>query len=585
MNNGIHYFSMLSIGRRQAFYRNATSKQDIFLNSTREMRTIRFKIPREEQLHQIEIPSSDRSTTWEVVKTLLPHEQKSIEPANEHEAHVLKVFGNPNDELLTVPPLKYLPSPFKYHSAVNGDISYVTQPRLSVSKLLTDAWCELRSFYDIYAGLPQLPPLSSMKVGIKYHAKLESEEHPKRDKLSLKGEIKALLAKHPKNIRDELVRTKDAYGFAQNWVEQTVFRSICAGHTKVARELFVHGFMDFKLGNLVTDADKLKNGVLVNGIADIVKIDTYNATEFTDDAALGELSDEDSSGSLSDHIPKFGLSEVLDLNVELATAKSTMSQLAKDHFLHTRDVKTRRLNVIPSQALAIKGAKLQCMYYAVFLYNLARSAEFAYESCIENLTRRRIDPDEPISIALATELLVVNFRTIALDCVRLAKGEPIGFSKFDNHTHPANDYSLSQFLTETQFRSLIEIHYKDELDISGFDLSSLFTNWKVPLTLRYISARTGQAFNIYEAFEPSSVCIEYHNPLKHQLIARMHYPFDMQEIQDSITQSSKFWSGERRPSHTKDPSMCNYCNFKKRCSAINSEIGPEAAKLIHELQI
>ncbi|OBA23598.1 hypothetical protein METBIDRAFT_76582 [Metschnikowia bicuspidata var. bicuspidata NRRL YB-4993] len=506
-------------------------------NLRQRPKTVKFKIPQTEQHFQIERPLSDRFSTWETVQTFLPHDKVSMEPANKHESDVLNAYGLQPDDLLIVPPLKNLPSPFDYHSKINGDKSYVHQPRLSVSKLLTDAWCELRSFYEIYAGLPRTSPLPTMKTGTEYHARLELKAHPKREVVTLKTQIILLLSKLSPEVRNEHVRTRHGSSFAQNWMEQTVYRSICASHTKVVRELFIHGFLDLKLGNLVTSQTKLRDGVLVNGIADIVRIDAFNAVEYINDAGLSSPLHESLVESLPDGSTEFSLTPVLDLSVEIPKAKKFMTNLARDNFLHMRDVKTRKLNTVPNQVLAVNAAKLQCMYYAIFLHNLSRSAEFAYASCLENLKTRRIDPDEPISIALATEFLVVNFRVVALDCVRLAKGQHIGFQKFDEYAHRLLDYSLSHFVTEDEFRLLMKIHYGEELDISDFDLTPLFTNWKIPLTLRYVSARTGQAFNIYEAFEPSSVCVEYHNPLKQEIIARMHYPFDRNEIEQSVEQS------------------------------------------------
>ncbi|QBM86764.1 exonuclease V [Metschnikowia aff. pulcherrima] len=584
-NNGLHFISELSIGGMQIVKRCFEQNRKLSTTHSRKSeRIVKFRITRQEQLLHHNTPPSDRSFTWEMVKTLLPHEKRVVEPANEYEANVLKTFNHSPDDLLEVPPLDSIPSPFVYHSTVNGDKSYITQPRLSVSKMLTSAWCELRSFYDIYAGLLRQPPLPSMRAGTKYHANLEAKEHPRRDELGLRAHLKMLLAKHSIDDRRELTRTTDAHGFAQSWLEQTVFRTICASHTKGAREIFLHGFLDLARGRLVTNENALLEGVLINGIVDIVKIDKFNANRSFTDVASDHGLDEEANLNITNEIPNFGAREVLDLTVELQKAKKRMSELAENHFFHMRDVKTRRLNTIPNQALAVNAAKLQCMYYAIFLHNLARNENFAYESCIENISRRGIDPDEPISVALATELLVANFRTIALDCIRLARGQGINFERFDGHAHQGKDYSLSQFITETELRLLIEIHHGDDLDISGFDLRPLFANWRIPLTLRYVSARTGQAFNVFEAFEPSSVCVEYHNSVNHTIIARNHYPFDMQEILQSILQSSQFWNGQRHPTHTEDPSMCNYCNFKKRCSAINSGVGRKAAKLIHELQ-
>ncbi|KAM9886914.1 hypothetical protein OXX69_013537, partial [Metschnikowia pulcherrima] len=161
----------------------------------------------------------------------------------------------------------------------------------------------------------------------------------------------------------------------------------------------------------------------------------FNANRSFNDVASDHGLDEEANLNITNEIPNFGAREVLDLTVELQKAKKRMSELAENHFLHMRDVKTRRSNTIPNQASAVNAAKLQCMYYAIFLHNLARNENFAYESCIENISRRGIDPDEPISVALATELLVVNFRTIALDCIRLARGQGINFERFDGHAH------------------------------------------------------------------------------------------------------------------------------------------------------
>lgn len=549
-------------------------------------RVFHFKVPRS-ALKQPNPPlSSDRSSTWSLVKQLGPCDENSRSPPTPHEEAVLATFGKLQDALLEVGDTQ-LPLPFTYHSSVNGEPNYVTQPRLSVSKLLTSSWCELRTYFDIYAGLPKKAVTTRMQTGTGYHQHLELQDHAIVLWESLQELIRKYLAKFSPEEQDKLMSNSLAAELGSHWADQVVARSLMVADKRRGREIIVHGFLNIHTGQLARTVAELLLAVLVNGIIDVVKIDGKNyqkqlTTSFPDRRGTGdyvEIPDEEL------HEQKLRALRVIDLTVELSRAKKELDLASNANFLHVRDVKTRASNYIPNQDLVVHGARVQCMYYAQFLNNLSQSAEFAYASCLENAKRRGVAVDEPLGIAQATISIISNFGTLALDMKRLARGEPIGFDEFDNGERSASEeaFSLSDFVTEAEFRDMLSVVYGESSTFLSEDISDLFKRWKQPLTFRYFAARSGQAFNLYEKFEPASVCIEYHNVKTHQIIAYKHFPFRDDVMLKSIAETCSFWSGQRKPQATDDRSKCRHCEFQSRCPAINKSTQVLAGDLIYKL--
>lgn len=507
---------------------------------------------------------SDKSSTWKALQALLPVEVDQQAPPTETEAQILRAFGRHPDSLLEVPSLGSLPSPFEYHLSFNQDVSYITQPRLSVTKLLTSAWCELREYYTVFGGLPRMPPLTRMKSGSEYHAKLENEEHFQIDPALLDEMVGGLLLGVPPDEREGLQATTKEYKMANDWLEHNIKRCLQLSVTKLARELYLHAFLDLENGRFATEPGALHKTVLVNGIADIIQIVPSLGTS---DAP----SDSYSPG-------------IMDLNEEISYAARNLAALAKDHILVMGDVKTRSWSTLPAQQLVIDAAKTQCMYYAQMFHNITQSEAFAYESYLENASRRQLQIDAPISIAFTIKLLVAHFKTLVVDCLRLARGEPIGLKQYDEKTVLCAPYSLSSLLPEEEFRELLMAFYGEDPEIMELNLAPLFQPWQKPLTFRYVAARAAQVASSFNKLHPGKVEVEYHNVKLERMFEKKVAPFDLVALQRSISEAALLWSGQRLPTNTKDFSKCHYCDFKKRCAAINEKRDSSILQKIYELQ-
>lgn len=507
-------------------------------------RTLKFNVPDFGEPLAKKLERSDRLSTWDVVKTFLPHSAKMLAPPSPKEAKVMEMFGLGTESLIRVPPLASLPSPFTYHSTVNGDVSYVKTPRLSVTKLLVGAWCELRTFLEVYAGLPPRPSVARLESGRRYHEKIEAQSHKTVDVSSVEAQIGRLLEQHPPNKRDELVGPPIAAKLAADWISNTVVRSIELVYNYHVREIPMHAFLNLQTGELVTESARLEDAVLVNGIADAIEV--MGLTQET----LQHFAGDQHRGA-----------GIVDLSEQLATARRRAAALAQLCHLRFTDVKTRERNTIPNQQLVIDAAKVQCMLYTQFTRNLSSSFGFAYSSCLQNGRVRGVDPDAPIGLATATTLLLAHFEVLAQDCIKLAQGQPFEFGEASESTAP---YSLGSFLSEGEFRHILTLVYGDRFD--RVNISCLFGVWQKPLTFRHIAARTAQAFQIYRPFDCELVSVEYHNVRTGRIIEVKTAAFDASELAKTIRDVARFWNGSRPPVATDDLSKCRYCDFKGRCA-------------------
>lgn len=508
---------------------------------------------------------------------------------------MLAAFKKLPDSLLVIPEAFSLPLPFTYHSTVNEDNSYLTLPRLSVSKLLTNSWCELETYFNIYAGLPKTHS-GRLQAGSDYHQHLEDQTHAQINKELLQSLIDEEMTRFSEEEQANLMRNKMGLYLGVHWIEHVVVRLLSATKDHFSREVYVHGFINFHTQKLATTPEELPAAVLVNGVADIVKIDESNHTSpytrlysgrsdlqsfFIDDLRL-QL-----QGLRLDKLT------VKDLTEEIPRAKEEATILSNDHYVHIRDVKTRANNEFPRSDLIMEGARDQCLYYAEFLANLSQSSEFAYASHLENARRRGVDVDEPLGAAFAVYVIILQFPVLVLDMKRLARGEPIGYDEFDEYQKACANtlevvdgekpFSIDNFITEARFREMLEYFYSDSKEIMETDILDLFRPWKYPPTLRYFAARTAQAYNILHSFEPASVCIEYHNFKTRKVFGYRHYPFDLELVEKCMQRASQFWSGQRPPKETDDLTKCRRCDFRTRCPAINKPMNASAAESIYKL--
>lgn len=542
-------------------------------------RVITFRVPCGAKKAPPRRAVSDRSVTWSLLQNLHSETNQSGPPPSPKVQHVQDVFKRSRDLLLVLPEQPILP-PFAYHSKVNGDPSYILQPRLSVTKLLTGSWCELREYYKVYAGLPSEPRTKRLKEGSAYHEKLETRDHVVVDTKLAASTIKKLAEVNS----EELLRNPKAAEMGREWTERVVVRVLNLAEKSSSREILVHAFLDIESASLATSEEQLPNSVLVNGIVDLVQLkktqDPAVKVEIEElEEAIQDLQNRTNALSIECSLD----APIWDLSKLLPFSMRALQVRAETHALHVGDVKTRNYDSIPAQELVLEAAELQCMYYSHFLTNLARDSNFAFASGLENARRRGVDPNDHIGLAHAALLLLGNFGALAQDFVRLAKGDPIGFKPYDEiEPSPATTYSLGVFVSEMQFRELLVQLHGEVAEFSAIDISSLFTPWKRPLTFLYFAARSAQAYNVLQPFQPATVGVEYHNSRTGHLIKSKQLPFSRKELDNAMEMSSLFWNGSRRPEQADDVGKCRYCDFKTHCPAINVPQKESIGSLIYD---
>lgn len=512
-------------------------------------------------------PASDPASTWLLLPQLGPCSHRGLAPPSQHEALVLAAFGRPTDALLTRRRHASLAAPYDYFKNRNLDPSYVSQPRLLVLKLLPLSWCELRAYFDVYAGLPLLVRTPRMALGSDYHKTLEDRAHRIVDLAQVEAAVATLVARLPQPRQAHVTRGSPmTIKLAYQWVEQILVRALVVSYTGEAREMHLHGYIDLDAGVLAAKTEALGRAVLVNGVADVVRLDPVPLEE-----------------ALS-----WDPTEVRQLSPELCGAKLRMDAFALHHTLEVRDIKTRQYNNVPKQELVVTAARDQCMYYLQFLTTLAQSPEYGYASLMENLARRGVDVRSSLAEASAVALLVTHFGVLVNDYLALARGNAIGFALFDTSRgalpsaphlqvevaeKDAPVYSLANVLSETEFQALLaDFHGTQYADI---DVSVLFGPWETALTPAYFCARAAQALHLFERFEPSSVCVEYHNVRTKRIIECKQFAFDKDTLASRTQQAAGFWLGTRDPEGTTDRGRCKSCNYRSRCPSVNK---PQANK-------
>lgn len=558
---------------KTALLRNNSS----VISSCRFFKTITFRIPEADRKKETKTIKVDPNLTWPIMESIIQRSQgNDASVSSVEEQKVLRAFGMPSSGKLPLPKPTIRPSPYEYFCSVNEDASHISQPRLSVTKLLTSGWCELRSFYEIYAGL-KATKNRRLSSGIAYHEKLEKAAHPALDEDVVQEQLEKVSTSLTKEEKQRLFKTKMAHKLASQWSERIVTRLIGMAKTKILREIQVHGFLNIENNKLATSKKEIERSILVNGVVDIIHIDKHNHT----------AKEAEYDRNVEEHLEvatKSMPQEIIDLSIEIPRAKKSLTALAKDHYLHVCDVKTRAYDSIPAQESVLLSARDQCMIYSEFIHNLSRNSEFGYECSLENARRRNVDPDAPISVGFATELLVNQFSTLALDFRRIANGSPIGFEDYDKQASSSSyEYSLSEFVKEEEFKQMLVDLYGENSPFLELDLSSLFRPWKSPLTLRYFAARAGEAYNTLSAFLQGSVSVEYHRLRTKKVLARIHYSFDDHLLSLTVQRSSSFWSGQRQPQATLNLSRCSKCCFANRCPVKNSSHENNFGKQIYEL--
>lgn len=442
-------------------------------------------------------------------------------------------------------------TPFQFHSSHNGNTSYVTQPRLSVTKLLTESWCELRDYYTVYSGSMVEPKTESLLLGTKYHEELEQESF---EAINI-GEFEEILRQY---IQDQDHQDSE---LALDWVTNLIFKLYTFVIKSETRELLVHGYLDLESQTLESHLEKLNsNSVLVSGVIDHLRL--YNKQDVEDLSMFEEIQlfmDGDTVNLQNFFV---GVSQIIDSYKDKMGIKIT-------------DVKTRRVNYIPTQESVLKSSYLQVCYYKQFFQDLSNLPQNTYNLLLHNAKARNCDLDEPIHpftvlglLRMYPELLLEDFKT-------LARGDDIGFEPFDSHS-TQRPYDLSQIPGKEIIRRLSGV---DEFDYLAILNDSILCEWKKPPTLRYFASRSAQFFGLFKPFNLDDLSIEYHNIRSRSNFKTLEYKFNKDDLENSVISASNFWNGYAPPRPIDDISKCKYCDFNFKCSVPNKDLRSFGTKL------
>ncbi|EGW34311.1 uncharacterized protein SPAPADRAFT_65461 [Spathaspora passalidarum NRRL Y-27907] len=482
-------------------------------------------------------------------------------------------------------------TPFEFYSKHNSSKSYVNNPRLGVTRMLNSSWCELRQYYQIYAGSPTVEPTEAMQMGSEVHLNLEREIHPEVDVTT----VEMLLKENFKKIRDRgiltneqskmlnhLIFTSEGRKQVTDWADAIIGRLFTLLTTGEAREIMVHGYINFDQRVFVHDIEELPRGqenkkVLISGIVDhfiLENKDLGKYTYFKEHESLFDDFDE----YLSFEMPEFKNEEhKVDLNKFFESAREIVHKHKDKYNLILTDVKTRKSDFAPKQQSVLASAKLQTFYYRHMFELLSGNPEFGYYSLLANAQKKGFNIDEPLSIIAVFTILRSNYKLFFTDFMKLANGEPIGFAPYDSDVN-SEPYEFGKvFQMSDEFSWDTPKHDKflqrmGELD-TDVDyqeiLVPLLRTWKTAPTLRYLAARASQFYNLFHGIAIPKTKIEYTSTQTGKVFETRTYSYNYDELESSIEEGCSFWDGSRDPEPTIDLSRCTYCQFKSKCVVPN----------------
>ncbi|CCH62629.1 hypothetical protein TBLA_0H03480 [Henningerozyma blattae CBS 6284] len=464
---------------------------------------------------------------------------------NKKLAVVGNYFADPENEgyfKYTLPESKTNPY---YDVLASGKLDKIIQskkelPRLSVTKLLTKRWCELRETYDIYSRLPIFSH-NQVKVGNIIHSKLENISHP------LEVEVEQF-----KKEFELIVPTDSFHNFANKWID-LISKFAVLYLEGDAREILCHGYLNSKSDNFLKNktADNFSEDILVSGIADHLFIRRRKRPEGDDNHILfPEIQLK------SDIFDSFSS----DMDTILNYLDKNINQLISNLEVVITDVKTRNSKTIPAYSSVVKYSKLQVMYYRYLLKLLSSDPKITYHNLLKNVRYRGFDVDKPIDPAMMIPILMSS-DLFMNDCRKLRDGltVPNNFFKTDPHS---NQGTQNKAYDWSKYENIIA-----DPNIQN-RLSEFFVKWKQPVTLRYLAMRMSQFYYYTGKLLSNQLYIEYY--FKGVNFQTTPFKYNHQLLEDEIKSSSKFWFGKRSiepidPSMKNLRSYCDNCDYKSVC--------------------
>lgn len=451
---------------------------------------------------------------------------------------VQKIFGedpgNPGYLKYTLP--KDLPNPYldahlrRVVDPETGKQEYRGVRRLSVTKLLTKRWCELREAYDIYAKIP-IYAHEQVLEGTAEHQKLEDETHPIPEEW------------HEFVNEFELVIPQDHFHeLVSSWFGSTV-KLLNLFVNGRSREVLCHGFVNMNSCEPVEGPVKAEDDVLVSGVIDHLFLRRKTSKSRVPFA-------------LGDSIIK---GPTIDLSVMLEELSRSGESLESNYEVVVSDVKTRSIRKLPAQNSVLRSTKLQVMYYRYFMETLGANPHLTYEKLLINAQRRGFDVDAPVDPAKVISIMAAETLVIS-DMRRLRDGEDLGFKPYDDF------YSKEAAIEEYDLSNYLHL-ITDVRVIEQFE--EFFTQWSRPVTLRYFAARLAQIYGQVAPLLSNSLLVEYY--CRGDNFHNVEFEYNVDLLKAECSESAKFWFGHReiqpiKPSVKNILTHCKRCDYEDVCS-------------------
>lgn len=423
-----------------------------------------------------------------------------------------------------------MPIPFE---ATQGTDEEIISNRLSVTKLLTKSWCELRHAYDIYSKVPKFEGRPILK-GKKEHQRLEDQTH------SLAEEQKAFEEDFEVIIPDD-----DFHKLAESWFASLV-KMVNVFTDGEAREVLCHGYLNKKNCRLVEGPIDGEEDILISGIVDHLILKLRNVPVSSNVLPL----------RLENTIVNKNCDDIALVFEQLQRATPN---LRNQFEIIISDVKTRFMRKIPNQQSVLKATKLQVMYYRYFMGLLGQNPKDTYKKLLTNAERRGLDINRFIDPAKVLSMMAAD-DLIRMDMYRLKNGDSIGFEPFDQSELNISEsavYDMSDYHDMITDARVIEKY------------SDFFEPWAKPVTLRYFAARLAQMYHHLAPLLSNKLMVEYYynGDNFHNII----FEFDPEMLKASSLDSSRFWFGKRdiepiSPNLKNFLTFCKYCDYESVCS-------------------
>ena len=406
--------------------------------------------------------------------------------------------------------------------------------RLSVTKMMTKSWCELRYSYDVYSKLDKLVT-RNISNGITFHKLLE-------DKLIIEN---VELQKFLKLQQMESFQKSIVYKW-QDTMERLISTFSRIGES---REILCHGYIKNKGLNEPQDGEFILD---VNNFVENSKDDSENimlVSGIIDHLRWVPNTETNSKFDLFDDIFD-DINFTKDISKLISSLQTEIPKRLNNWKLQIADVKTRQMFTIPNQTSVQRASKLQIMYYKKFLDILTLNPERTYAMLLLNAKKRDLDIDKPLEPLEIIALMIKN-PSIISDMRRLRDGETINFKPFDNDTQ----------VIKPMFNELTAPYTSLPYDVNE-KFQEFMIPWKRPVTLRYFAARLAQTYNLFQSLLSNDLLIEYYCRGKN--FHNVPFKYNESLLKEHNADRSGYLLGKRHVEPI-DQTLENFLTFCKHC--------------------